>query len=115
MSGKANILKRANFLSLMSSPNKKRRDVLIDTASKNEIHALIESLYNISNGNVKLSPSELKRAKRYKNHIRKILNKKTKAISKKKLLKQTGGWIAAVIPLILGALGFSGAFGKIKK
>lgn len=101
------LLKRKDFLNLLSKSkrNKKRRNLLIDIADKEEINALSEIILNALRGNLPLKKKEIKELNKYKHVLRKLI-KRTYSIKKKKaILKQKGGFLGAIIPIALSALG----------
>jgi hypothetical protein len=103
---KSKAVKHKDFLSLLSkSKSKKRRDQLIDLATKNEICAIIECVYNFLKGRVKHSHDQKQKLARYKNALRKVAQHKGSVKNSKQIIKQEGGFLPALIPLALGAIG----------
>lgn len=98
-------IQRRDFLDLLNKSNNKRRRLLIDDATADEIKALIEGLYNIIHGKVQISRSDFRKLKRYKRSIRRIVDKRRSIKYKKKLFKQEGGMLSVALPLLLSALG----------
>ena len=98
--------KHKDYLTLFSTTkNRARRDKLVDLAHSAEIRAISECIQNILQGNVPLERHHLQQMKRYKELLR-SLTKKCYSVKKKKvLLKQKGGFIGALIPLAVSALG----------
>ena len=78
-------IQRKDFLSLLAkSNNKKRRKLIADWAEKKDMDALGEVSLNTLRGNVKLSPSLLRKLKRHRKAIRMLASKKVKLCQKKK-------------------------------
>lgn len=98
------VIKRRDFLELLNRSKSQRRRKLIDVASADEIKALIEGLYNILHGKVKISNSEFKKLKRYKNQIREIVDRRKSLKYKKTVFKQRGGMLSVALPLLISAL-----------
>ena len=83
---------------------KKDRKKLLDTHNSDLVRALCEIIQNVLNGNVKLSPSEIKRLKKYHRDILKIAHKTTSLKKKKQLIIQKGGFLATLIPPAIALL-----------
>lgn len=98
--------KHKDYLSLLAkSKSRKRRNALIELADRGEILAIAECIHNILRGNVRLPTACARRMRRHKNDMR-MLAKKTGSIkSKKKLLKQRGGFLPAILPIAVSLLG----------
>ena len=98
--------KHKDYLTLFSIvKNCMRRDELVDLANTAEIRAISECIQNILQGNVPLQSQHLKQMKRYKNLLRSFAKRCYSAKKKKSLIKQKGGFIGALIPLAVSALG----------
>ena len=104
---KTTTLKHKDYLSLLSKGSKqqKRRCALIDLANSGEIRSVIECIYNVLLGNVSLKAKDKKRLMRYKNIMRLVTRKNINARTKKKVLKQKGGFLSTLLPLALSPLG----------
>ena len=66
-------------------------------------HCISDICHNILNGNIDLRHSDKDKLKKYKNHIRKIADKKTTAKSKK-VLVQKGGFLGALLAPLIGSV-----------
>lgn len=101
-----NVLKRADFLNLLSAAkNKKRRSQLIQLADAGEIHSIVEIIRNLLKGNITLNKKEIRKLKKYCAVLRSIsLGSKKTIKDKKKVLTQHGGFLPLLIPLALTAL-----------
>ena len=100
------VTQRRDFLNLLGTRVKKRRDSLIDIATADEIQAIIEALHNLLQGHVEIPEEEFEKLKKYRKHIREIADKKQKGgiKKKKKILKQHGGLLPIALPLILSSV-----------
>ena len=99
------VVKRRDFLQLLANSKNKRRQTLLEIATSDEIKAIIELLYNILHGSIKLSTKDLQKLRKYKKLIREITEKKKNVKQVKGLLKQKGGFLLPLaIPLVLAAL-----------
>ena len=69
------------------------------------LHAIHECCVNVLKGNVPLSRPQKQRLSRYKKVIRRLGSKTRLSTSGKRRLVQTGGFLGALLPPILGILG----------
>ena len=76
----------------------------IQQSDKQLINAICECSKNVLTGNVKLSPQEFNRLKKYQAQLRELSSRKT-SIKKKKTLIQKGGFLPALIAPLIGLLG----------
>ena len=97
-----NVTKHKDYLSLLTKciKNKIRRNYLIDFANKDELKAISEVMLNVLSGNIKLTPKILRKLKRERHYIRKLTHKKIPDIQKKRILKQKGGFLPLILPLV---------------
>ena len=95
----------APYLHVLAKGSDKQRQALIQGANKELITCLCECALNVLNGNIHLKPSEKKRLIKYKRYIRVLSDKKIGVQKKKKVLRQKGGFLGALLTPILGALG----------
>jgi hypothetical protein len=91
------------FNILISTPYKNRREVL-SSLPMFVIDDLIEIVYNIVLGNVKIHKTKIKHLIKNKRVLLKLLNASSSEHRKKILNKQTGGFIGALIPLIASTI-----------
>ena len=104
--GKFKVVKHKDFLSLLTKcKDNKQRSQLIDYANKDELKALSEIMLNVLSGNIKLTPKILKKLKRDRAKIRTLVAKGTSDTRKKKILKQKGGILPIILPLVSSVLG----------
>lgn len=103
------------YLTLLkkSANNKKKRQALLDYADKDELSAVTECVQNILAGNVPLSKEQLKKLRRHKRRMRELSQDNISIVKHKRVLNQSGGFLQAILPLALGALGpiIGGLFG----
>lgn len=108
-------IEHADYLSLLGkTKNKKRRSTLIDFASKDQLEAVIECVENILQGTIPLSRSDARKLQRHKTPLRLVAVQHVPINEKRRVLKQQGGFLGALIPLAVSALGslFGGLVGK---
>ena len=93
------------FLKLMAeSKSPKRRKLLVDWASNKDIDAISEIALNTLNGNIKLTPNIYRKIKKHKKIIRLLASTKPKINQKKKIIKQSGGFLPFLIPAAISAV-----------
>ena len=95
----------APYLHVLARGSNKQRQGVIQGANKELIACLCECALNILNGNIPLKPSEKTKLSKYKRHLRVLSNKKSGAQKKKKVLRQKGGFLGALLTPVLSALG----------
>ena len=78
---------------------------MIDVADGPEIRAVSECIKNILEGNVPVSNRHLTQMKKYKTLLRSLAKRCYPIKDKKKILKQKGGFIGALLPIAMSALG----------
>lgn|SRR6185436_16527503 len=107
--------KHAGLLKLLhKAPPKLKRSLLKQHSNKNDfVRCMSDCCYNILKGNIPLNRGQLSKLRRQKRVIRAIADKKT-SLKKKKQIIQKGGFLAAILPPIIGALGslFGGLLGS---
>lgn len=72
-------------------------------ASKDLILSLVECAENIIRGNVKLTPLQFRRLKRYRTELERLTKRKASQNNQKTLL-QKGGFLGALLGPLLGLL-----------
>ena len=95
----------APYLHVLAKGSDKQRQGVIQGANKELVHCLCECALNVLNGNIPLKPSEKKRLAKYKRHLRVLTNQKFGVQKKKKVLRQKGGFLGALLTPMLSALG----------
>ena len=98
------IKRNLNALKHLSQAKPATVCAIIKSGEKELINSLCECCLNVLKGNVHLSPSQHKRLIKYKATIRSLAKKKT-SDKKKRALLQKGGFLGALLPTVLTALG----------
>lgn len=80
----------------------KRRD-LIERGGGRMQNLLRQLAVNLLKGNIPLTPSQLKKLKKYKRVIRRLADRRTSAANRKRIT-QSGGGFMAMLPLAISAL-----------
>jgi len=95
---------RDNLSFLERFKNCSKRSKLVKKASNEQLKCLYEIAKNTLIGNIKLTKSDIAKLKRYKKAL-KILSVKSKSSKTKRVVLQSGGFLAAlastVIPVLL--------------
>lgn len=106
---KHNLKKNYHFLQILARSHPLQRKALLQTANNTQIKCVCEICLNVLSGNINVNRNKLKK---YKNTLR-TLAKKTISIQKKKkmLVGQSGGFLPAIAPAIIAALG--GILGRV--
>lgn len=82
-----------------------QRKAILHSANRECIDALCECALNILIGNIPLTPSQKKKLIPYKNHLRKLIDKKLSLKKKKGILSQRGGnFLSALLGPVLQGL-----------
>ena len=79
--------------------------MLIDLADASEIKAISECILNVLNGHIKLKSEQKKKLKRHKDTLRHLASRSNSTHRKRALLHQRGGFLSALLPLALSAVG----------
>ena len=99
-------IKHKEYLTLLSTSKAGvRRKKLVDAGNNGEIQAVSECIQNIIEGNVPVSKEQLTLLKRYKTVLRALASRCRPIKQKKQLLQQKGGFLSAILPIALNALG----------
>ena len=77
---------------------------ILKNAPSDLVRALCECSLNVLKGNIKLSATQKKRLRRYKNILRTLAAKKASTKTRKQML-QKGGFLGALLGPVLGVLG----------
>ena len=96
------------FNTLLKAPENKRMGIL-QAFPTFVVDDLIEIIYNVVLGNIDIG-SKAKSLHVHKRALLKMVNTKSKKMRRGILYKQKGGFIAALLPLALGALGIANFF-----
>mgnify|MGYP005690896465 CR=1 FL=1 len=95
----------APYLRVLLKGTTKQRRGVIDGASKELISCLCECALNVLNGNVKLKPADKRKLSKYKTQLRALGTRRLSVQKKKKILRQKGGFLGALLTPVLSALG----------
>ena len=98
-----NILSQKNLLKELSKTQSPYKKLILEKADSKLIQAICESAYNILEGNIQLDAKSKQALLKYKNLLRKLVQKSSLK-QKKKLLVQSGGALPAILPLVLSSL-----------
>jgi len=92
-------------LKKLSKANKKQQCIIVKTSDVDFVKCLCECAYNILKGNISINLNEKIVLSKYKNILRKLIDKKISLDQKKKcLITQKGGIIPLIISPILAAI-----------
>ena len=84
--------------------DKRKCNRIIDEGGMELVHCICDCVYNILQGNIPMTEEEKQRLKRHRYCLRDLANKKT-SDKKRKHLIQDGGFLEALIPLLVGLVG----------
>ena len=82
---------------LIKTKNAKLREAILEHADAELIRALCECAHNILRGNVKMTPREKTRLRKYQTKLRLIARKNVSVKQKRRHLQQTGGFLPALL------------------
>ena len=94
------------FNVLLRSPADLKMKIL-QTFPQYVVNDLLEIIVNVVRGNVALSTAKRMKLHQHKKSLLSLVNTKNKRRMKKVLYKQKGGFIAALLPIALAALGLA--------
>ena len=101
--GKALVKKHLPLLHLLARGKPTIKKAIIHDAGPEVMKVLCECAKNTLNGNIKLSPAQYKKLKRYQNPLRLLVNKKTGTRKRKEIL-QKGGFLGALLGAVIPAI-----------
>ena len=109
--------KHVDFLSMLGKERSvKKRNQLLDIASKEQICAIVECIHNILEGNVQnLTSDTIKKLARYKKVMRQLRNEKGGMEMKRNLLKKRGAFLSHLINSVLHIIAKISANGNRRK
>lgn len=99
------VKKHLPLLKWLSTAKPKEQKAVIRVLDNDALKAFHECCYNLLKGHVPLSRGQKQRLSRYKKVIRRLGGKSKLSTSGKRHLVQTGGFLGALLPPILGVLG----------
>ena len=88
-----------------SFPTVKRPELLLKRFPAYVTNDIVEILYNVVKGNIKMPHSKVNSLRRYKKSLLKLVNLPNKTRRQHFIYKQSGGFIGAVLPVIASLLG----------
>lgn len=107
------VLKNLDYLKALHCSSKREKGNLLKSAKSEIINAICDCIKNILLGNIEVTSKEKRKLQPKKNILRKLADRKTKTLERKKILVQQGtGILTAILAPALGALA-SGLLSKI--
>lgn len=98
-------IRHRDFLTLLGkSKQGKRRKMLLEAATSDEIRAIAECALNLLKNRIKLNSNQKRRLKRHKETLRYIAHKGTNIKKKRRAMQQKGGFLASLLPLAISAV-----------
>ena len=97
------LLQHSAVLKKLKKCDSKQRKKLLKQGGKALQLCLQECALNILNGNVPLTPFQLKKLRRYKDKLRKLTKKRT-SLKEKVAIEQRGGFLPALLAPVVGAV-----------
>ena len=97
------------MLYVLKNASPKLRKSILQVAPDDLVKAIYEIVYNVLCGNHKIQNKTKTELKKYKNHLRKLVNPSQSLSVKRKVLVQQGG---SFLPFLLSSV-LSGIIGKI--
>jgi len=85
--------------------HKLRAKILSDIGDDNLYKALHEIAINLQKGNIKLSPVQRRKLRKYNRLLKRLTFKNNNRNSRKKLIKQSEGLLPILIPTIASLIG----------
>ena len=99
------IQRNEKFLKELVTSSDRRRQSLLEGATKDEIHCLTEIAFNIVKGNFPLDNESLRKLTKHKQAVRKLSKTRGSHKKKKQFLKQKGGFLPLLLAPVLSILG----------
>lgn len=91
------------LLKQLKRVDSKKRNKILKTCSDDTISCLCECVYNLLQGNVPVTPRQLKTLSKHKRSLRTLASKKTTLKTRRRIL-QKGGFLPLIIGPLLGLL-----------
>ena len=93
----------------LNALNKNKHDELkcnriMDGGGMELVHCICDCVYNILQGNIPINQEEKERLKPHRHCLRKLTKQKTSDREKKRII-QRGGFLASIIPTLVGLVG----------
>ena len=104
----ARLRRNLALLKMLATASPQQRKAILCSASDDLVAAISEIALNTLKGNVPISERQFRLLKKKRQLIKRLSNKRASIVSKKKLVKQSGGFIGSLlgiaIPLITSLL-----------
>lgn len=99
----AQLKRNVHLLKAIHKAKPSRRCELLKRADNDLIESLCACIRNIANGNIPISANRKRSLAKYKKLLLKLADPNIPGLTKKKIVvKQQGGFFAAILPAILG-------------
>jgi len=95
--------RQQDMLKALSHCKLKIRKAILQNADKDLVDVICQCVYNMLNGNLKLTDTQKSSLKKYQRTLRKLVQKASLK-SKKKLLVQNGGFLEFLIPSAISGI-----------
>ena len=97
-----------NFFKFLSSCSPHQQQLLLETATPKQIHALCESVYQVFKGNIPLNPSEKDNFREHEKHMIQLAYSHVPYKEKKTILVQHGaGFVDTLLKPVITALAYA--------
>jgi hypothetical protein len=109
------VLKQRAYLELLAKGKPKLRKVILQQADRELLESLREICINILRGSISLNPKQRAQLYRHRKLLRDISKTKQQKILRQKLIRQKGGFLPFLLPLVpaLIAAGKAAALGAV--
>lgn len=98
-------IRHREFLTLLGkSKQNKRRKMLLEAASSEEIRAIAECALNLLKNRIGLNSGQKRKLKRHKETLRYVAHKGTNIKKKRRAMQQKGGFLTSLLPLAISAV-----------
>lgn len=105
MSKTSKAIRHRDFLTLLGkSKQGKRRKMLLEAATSDEIRAVAECALNLLKNHIRLNGNQKRKLKRHKETLRYIAHRGTNIKKKRRAMQQKGGFLTSLLPLAISAV-----------
>lgn len=95
-----------DYISLLGKTrNKQKRCLLIDIANNDQLKSILECIQNVLDENIPISKKQVGQLRKHKSMLRKYRYGRFTKDQRKQLLKQSGGFLNALLPIATSFLG----------
>jgi len=99
------VKRNRNYLHCLVYCPSHQRKFLLDSATPEQVHAIVQAVHNLSHGFVSVSPENSRTLTSFNEHLKKLQDPEIPYKEKKKILVQEGGsFIPDVLSTFLGGL-----------